>query len=282
MLNQDLLNDPYVQVKLNELHQDDEHYYLYKHLGIDTEELVFNLFKKCHFKFSFPTNFNDPYDCCFNTNIDFSNLKREIFNKEYGLNIAKKDWKLKKNEYQYNLEQLMKKEAIKEFRTRFTVNCFNNSPLNILMWSHYAKNHEGFMVEFKFPKSQSGHIPLPVNYDHQYPTLNLPWSRKAFLATQDKYNEHFKKMFFLKSQDWSYENEYRLIGKTELSTFPPHYISSVILGTKTKDNDKLKIKKFVAEFNDKHNLNIQVFNASLSKDKYELRASNHPRLSKKN
>lgn len=34
---------------------------------------------------------------------------------------------------------------------RFRVSCFAQSPYSMLMWSHYANNHQGFCIEYETP-----------------------------------------------------------------------------------------------------------------------------------
>lgn len=51
---------------------------------------------------------------------------------------------------QSNHEELQKRFS-KSIKSNLSVTCFNNNPLNMLMWSHYAQSHTGFLVEFKIP-----------------------------------------------------------------------------------------------------------------------------------
>lgn len=39
----------------------------------------------------------------------------------------------------------------KETVERFRVSCFTESPYSMLMWAHYANNHEGFCIEYEIP-----------------------------------------------------------------------------------------------------------------------------------
>jgi len=280
MVNSFIVNDIHVQSKLSELYQDDDYYYLYKHLGIDENELVFNIFNNCQFKYSFPFNFNDPYDCHFESEIDFKGIDRDVFNKVFNQKINSKDWKVLKNRLKQNLQENMLEGVMDEFRKQYTVTCFNNAPLNILMWSHYAKNHEGFMVEFRFPKKQLESIPMPVIYTENYPIVSLPWNLVEFLNGASNQYEILKKIFLNKSTDWGYENEYRLIAEKEFIDFPYQIISSVILGTKVKDKSEKKIKEVINKFNKNNNTDIQIYRSKLMYKKYKLEIPLHPRLSK--
>lgn len=281
MLNNLIINDDHVKSKLKQLYQDDKYYYFYKHLGIDEKELVFNLFKNCQFKYSYPKNFNDPYDCHFETEINFENFDREIFNQAFGQKINSKMWKLLENQLKLTLKKQMLEGVMDEFRESYSVTCFNNAPLNILMWSHYAKNHEGFMVEFKFSKSHINSLPAPVIYTKNYPIISLPWNVGEFLSNTGNQYETLKKIFLHKSIDWAYEDEYRLLAeKKEFIDFPPQMISSVILGTKITKESESKMKDVLSEFNRKNHTNIKIYKSNLIHKKYELEIPTHPRLSK--
>ena len=117
-----------------------------------------------------------------------------------------------------------KNKAIQRIRNTVTKDDFNKNilsevgivslsrdPKNILMWSHYADFHKGFVVEFKIPKklplSQRGNIdswlfPLPITYSEQRP---------VYKYGIDNDDESLKKLLLTKSDIWSYEQEERVI-----------------------------------------------------------------------
>lgn len=275
-----LINRPYTLLKLNELNQDSDFYYLYKHTRVDERQLVFNIFNNCQLKFSKPIDFNDPYDCHFENNINFKGLTRKNFNKEHNLKIRTDEWEETKEKYKMTLTKLIKKNYLNDIRNKyFTVACFNNNPLNILMWSHYADNHKGFLIEFKFPKKDLGRLPIPVEYTNEYPIVSLPYSYHAFNQNLDLQIENTRKIFYTKSSDWNYENEYRLINiKDELALFPANLISSVIFGTNTPPSIKQTLNEIIKNFNLKNNLIVKTYQTELVKKQYRLIVPNHPRL----
>lgn len=282
LLVKELMKRPYIASKIKELTQDDEFYYFYKHTRVDPQKLVLNIFEKCHIKFTKPVDFNDPYDCHFDTRVDFSGLTRKKFNKEHNLKIREYEWEESKEKYKNHLIKIIKKHALKDFRENFfTVTCFNNNPLNILMWSHYADNHKGFLIEFKIPKYDFGRLPLPVEYSHEYPTISLPYSFHAYEKDINIQIENTRKIFYIKSKEWEYENEYRLINvEKELSSFPANYISSVLFGTNTPASIKNAINEVIKNFNLKHSLDVKTYQAQLAQKQYRLTAPGHPRLDK--
>ncbi len=112
-------------------------------------------------------------------------------------------------------------------RCRMSVQgCFSLSatPTNILMWSHYAQNHEGYVIGFDADHEYFGESVSPVAYSSVRPSHD-PFERR-----------HSGAIFYTKSSDWSYEQEYRkfqsfgepikLENGNYLSPYPPRGASS--------------------------------------------------------
>ena len=68
---------------------------------------------------------------------------------------------------------------------------------NVLMWSHYAQNHEGYVIGFDADHEYFGESVSPVIYSSVRPPHN-PFEHR-----------HSGAIFYTKSADWSYEQEYR-------------------------------------------------------------------------
>ncbi|MEZ8384971.1 DUF2971 domain-containing protein [Vibrio splendidus] len=79
---------------------------------------------------------------------------------------------------------------------------------NLLMWSHYAQEHRGIVVEFDF------HHPF---FSESYRTLMSPNLGRASRVLYRKErlsklnNDDFMEIFFHKSDEWDYEKEVRLL-----------------------------------------------------------------------
>ena len=69
---------------------------------------------------------------------------------------------------------------------------------NLLMWAHYADGHKGFCVEYDF-SSEFRKQMISLNRVH-YDTIDL--SKEKLSITE---------AFAIKSKEWKYENEVRLI-----------------------------------------------------------------------
>lgn len=246
---------------------DDEFYYLYKHLGFDAELKVLNLFKKCQIKFTPPDNFNDPYDCM--ASIEFGDLAKD------GHSILQKHFS----------------DAIK---AKLSVTCFNNNPLNILMWSHYAQSHRGFLVEFRIPHPTIEYVHeafsiQAIKYKNDFPRISVSVNDPFKIFKDDtglNFSRFIDNQFLTKSEDWCYENEFRVLAhdynpndfESLLKTIPAKYISSVILGAKLDDTNlnKAKLVDAVSYFNDKFQQKVQIYQASLKPDSFKIEVKDHP------
>ena len=102
------------------------------------------------------------------------------------------------------------------------VECFTQSPTDILMWSYYADKHTGVCVEYDFSKlftSCANSFLFPVNYSENRPLLDIQNLYNP--VTQQVYNDRIVEAFpsvmkswITKSKEWECEKEWRLI------TFP--------------------------------------------------------------
>ena len=117
--------------------------------------------------------------------------------------------------------------------------------VNPLMWAHYAKDHKGFCIKYKFPAQ------LVRNAEDS----SLIWTRIGTVNYRHdmKFGEipHFtvSDALFAKHEIWSYENEVRLVqydvNDTEnyktIST-PDDSIQSIYLGLKCSDENRDKMR----------------------------------------
>ena len=130
--------------------------------------------------------------------------------------------------------------------------CLTTKFDNLLMWAHYAQSHEGMVIEFEadssfFNQALSEHIPLTgldedlsreygrlikVKYKNERPQINI--------SEVNSFDS-----FLVKSKEWEYEEEYRMIMPTTkankviqdknglnvyLYELPREIITKVILG----------------------------------------------------
>ncbi|MDP1929002.1 MAG: DUF2971 domain-containing protein [Thiobacillus sp.] len=126
--------------------------------------------------------------------------------------------------------------------------CLSEVPDSLLMWSHYAASHTGFVLEFdgrhthfhekRQPQDEFRHLRRVLYRD------NRPSGLLSELDATD--------MFLVKSTQWSYEREWRILRslsdadeviesgamKTHLFRFPADALNTVIVGARSSKEFK--------------------------------------------
>lgn len=197
-----------------------------------------------------PQNFNDPFDCFFTANFnDF--IKNELLkskekllsdlNDKYNLSDAEIYEAIKYLESdelfnQLNITQMITKqdkyqnlESLKKrLQNVFKVSCFSTENNNLLMWSHYAKNHQGFCVEYDISKIKMEHT-FRINFwSVIYKTKTLDISLLKKIKNVIGNNPTLSPLLriiigTIKAKDWYYEKEWRFIQRnidSDLFTMP--------------------------------------------------------------
>lgn len=164
-------------------------------------------------RFTPPLFFNDPFEFrpCLSTwsTGSYKSLDQELI------------------ELNCNLPVSPLQDIVSRINERVGILSLTEDSKNLLMWSHYAENHSGIVIEFKadhpfFTKEKldSGLLNVfgKINYSERrpivtaellrelnYQILSPTWSGWLSIL-QQKHD-----LFFTKSKDWSYEREWRLI-----------------------------------------------------------------------
>lgn len=168
-----------------------------------------------------PTNFNDPFDCIMSM-IDEETLKDDYL----------KDYKelycfLSKNFISDKL-QYIHNEYITKYMTfikSMQICCFSSDRDSILMWSHYANQHQGFCIEYNIEEMINRTVPIrPVKYCNHMPTLKFS-------------DLNFNDALLSKYSDWKYEKEWRVIfPKEETNQYIKRlFPSAVYIGCKASE-----------------------------------------------
>ncbi|MHB8880381.1 MAG: DUF2971 domain-containing protein [Thermodesulfovibrionales bacterium] len=154
---------------------------------------------------------------------------------------------------------------------------------NILMWSHYAHNHTGYVIGFDGDHEYFGKSVSPVIYTDERPFVDPTRSKQS------------GNLFYTKSKDWAYEEEYRkflslvvtlplesggsflpytdadskapVSDEVTLFTFPKESISEVIVGWKSAPELLSGIMTALLGHGLGH---IPVYRAVPDKTKYEM------------
>lgn len=211
------------------------------------------------------------------------------------------------NEYIGSMREI--EPSVPELLDSARISCFTNTALNPTMWAHYARDRTGICIEFdedKIKELEDAYI-FNVKYMDRPPTVDT--AVLTLIADQVEYNndalfkgytdgyEHlyeqafeegrsvlweiFNGMLATKSQEWSYEQEKRLIyllsfpkeeqlakrDKSGISiSLPEGCIKSVILGERTTAYDKSLIVSAIK----KHKGNIILKRAVRTQGDYLL------------
>lgn len=209
--------------------------------------------KKRQIYFPTPADLNDPFDCAVPFKFtDSSNEELETVFRMFSDPLEDKkvisdqyltDGKPDKR-FGVDIDHLAKKvnNIQLNYFQKMGVACFSDSPSqnpdNILLWSHYAKGHKGFCLEFdtNFPPFQGSEIDIQeVKYETEYPSAS---SASAVIGGKIWINP-----LITKSNEWSYEHEWRLIvdkGSTFFN-YDPKALTSVYFGCLMPNDDKEKI-----------------------------------------
>ena len=144
-------------------------------------------------------------------------------------------------------------QGLQKTANRFRISCFAETPYSMLMWSYYARNHQGFCIEFETPdysetSADLYHNLFPVIYTDtrtDLTNLSLSWHSTGVLSAEDLW-DFYKYGLLCKSLDWKYQNEWRLISCDNLLTDNSYNcrffkIKKVYLGNRMSPEDRITI-----------------------------------------
>jgi hypothetical protein len=202
-------------------------------------------------QWSSPIAFNDPFDMknYFFVDFSWSDLKRDLFQKIHGMIqspdapvfdadnelVPTLEWMrtnlrgYPKGHIDMCLEGGMSEafelcEKVVEEERKYWLEeiemvrilCLAETPDNLLMWSHYAEQHAGVVLEFdtKVIEDSSSSQAIKVRYADVVPTpftyqqyLDYLLGKRAFPDVSD----YTRAVACSKSTDWSYEREWRFL-----------------------------------------------------------------------
>ena len=199
--------------------------------------------------FSSPARFNDPFDCnvsCFlgRNKQDFESRLESFFGPSDAMVRM-----LKKSEagWRHKNEALMLMLRF-IYSRKIHVCSLSTEWDNMLMWSHYAKQHTGMCLVFDSYKA--GLIRdnvLPVQYFAKYPAYLVDARRIGNLEMLAK------QLLAVKSSEWEYEHEWRAFMVNEkndrksvkgsLHEYDPSLLIGIVFGINTSPAARKKVEK---------------------------------------
>lgn len=278
-----ILNHPENIQEAIELKNKNMPQHLYKYYSISKENEYWKkpLQEKLVY-LSRPQEFNDPYDCSIKINNDevMKNMDRFVCEKLLK-DFVKHPTAVEKNRIEYDdnpfealiidikrrgiISQKVNEEEITKRRKSINfsefskdyirVACFCEKNNSLLMWSHYAHNHEGFCIDCSFNEQPFASI-FPVTYSN----IRRDYTESVKNSTK----EWTYGSFLCKAEDWSYEKEWRVISPyREIPYFESsQYIRAIYLGTKISQENEGKTMELSGD--------IPVYKMQLAKDTYDL------------
>ena len=255
-----------------------------------------------------PLNFNDPYDC----SITYDSEKiQNIIGLEYITEVLKDfsdeemardtrktillsdnpiqnflDWLkdfikgsgeaekefLEMIDFFRNMKEFILKDFNEKYRNKLKISSFSEDHQSLLMWGHYANNHEGFCIEYDLSSMDDNEnlkkYLFPVTYNNERFDITDFYIDNVINKKAKDINRLIHSVLY-KSEDWEYEKEWRFViteseydGKT-VSTPKP---KAIYLGSQIKEADKEQFIKVCKE-ND-----IDVYQMKLDSKIYKINA----------
>lgn len=116
----------------------------------------------------------------------------------------------------------------------------SKTPLDELLWAHYANSHKGFCIEYDLDvllkNDGENHIhSFPVLYSKKPPSI-------GYLDIINNKSGMIKKFAFYKSKKWEYEKEHRIVtSKIGLNSYDFKALKSIYFGLKINETTKNNI-----------------------------------------
>jgi len=225
--------------------------YKYRSLSGDNFKFTHDIFMKNELYFPHPDQINDPFDC----KIPFSleSITREMLIKFVKISNLEP---LQIKEVKRYIEDSPMSELIKDLREapethrNVGILSFSQKYLDILMWGHYADSHKGICIAFDYNELSSAFRDKQIACGGvNYPPANTCPKWNPFDVDVEA-GANIEKVYFTKSIDWEYEEEWRVMflkhGGT-LQKIKPNAIVSVYLGCQIAEGDEETVIKWCSQ-----------------------------------
>lgn len=161
----------------------------------------------------------------------------------------------------------LRQDVIHMLGSKIGLCCLSKSADNILMWSHYGRDHTGYCVEFEATDSTYMFgAAQPVLYSEEFPVVDF------YKTPKDK---QVDLVFLTKYLGWAYEQEWRIIDHIKgpgLREYPKQLLKSVTFGLRMADADKAKIRQWVA----RRGHEVKFYQASQHNRKFAIQLAETP------
>jgi hypothetical protein len=259
---------------------------LYRYRSSDSLASLLQELRKGYVYLSDPAQFNDPYDSALSTSLvsfftqalepygygdpstvsqaieSMDEAARKAFFFVFSLVIPMR--------YGGSSPDTQNQDIFSALRNLVRVSCFTTNPNSVVMWSHYVSQHTGICIEFNESSILSGAKFLglvhPVRYAKQLFDLTQVFSP----STPDKDNAFAPVVAAChKSEEWSYENEWRLVALDPADKDRPQFPlgfkpSRIILGARIGQAEQEALEELAQK------ISVPVTKAQLARDRFEI------------
>lgn len=156
---------------------------------------------------------------------------------------------------------------------------------SMLLWTHYSDNHTGFALGFENPHINQDGLPAdgaicaPVNYVNEFPELDvdsvqsqITWSPALDRADDPRVavgieDEAVKKVLLTKSDEWSYEYEWRCLRAQSGEAPAPGPLREIIFGLRCPQSIRNEI---VGALSDELRINVEFKEVQICDGSFKL------------
>lgn len=215
-------------------------------------------------RFTQPADLNDPFEC-YPRKIDEQKLFATLEDKIFPLTVADKN-PSEKDKVREQIKSIVADFLPKAYsKTNELVGIFSLSKNwnNSLMWAHYTNSHTGFCVGFDYSHEFFKDY-LDESNDVSQHTNDVEYGNKrAEIKVDFPYERPGLDIFLIKSKDWEYEEEVRVIKtlnqsntqrdndnglKIHLFKVPHNAIKEIIIGARIDEKKKDTIVEFCKKY----------------------------------
>lgn len=146
---------------------------------------------------------------------------------------------------------------------------FAGDPRNILMWSHYAKDHSGICIQFEVSRDITalGQAQL-VEYTLDYPIVD--WV--------NNFEDSLVDVMLRKHEGWKYEKEERIVLPSQANSyqlFKPAAIAGIIFGCKSSAIEEGVILDILEERKKSGAPPVKLYKSVQHNSQYKLKTYSH-------
>ena len=144
------------------------------------------------------------------------------------------------------------------------VSCFTDDPRNLLMWSHYARQHQGLTIQFEPLRDHRVFLKaISLDYTRTYPCVNF----------FDDESMRDSRQIFSKFEDWRYEKERRIVapgGANQWLPFKADALTGIVVGAKFASRAGPVVQRLLNERQAMKSPDVTIYRATQHRRDYRV------------